>query len=58
MDEAPDFFSFARDWSFFGSYVAEVDNATLSLQARHDPDTVNRYFAYRALADQEKSKVG
>jgi len=54
----PDFVSFARDWSFFG--LSKNDKATqeeLTVQALSDPDLVNRYLAYRAVADIEKAKV-
>lgn len=56
--EKPDFLSFARDWSFYGT--SKNESATIGelvLQARTDPDTVNRYFAYRHVADIEKANI-
>jgi aminopeptidase N len=54
----PDFVSVARAWSFFGTVAdATGDAAALEKQALTDPDTVNRYFAYRAIADAEKARL-
>lgn len=58
IDEQPDFMSFARNWSFFGkSRNASATTAELTTQALSDPDAINRYFAYRAIADTEKANV-
>ena len=58
VQSAPDFLSFARNWSFFGTSKCE-DAAleTLRLQALSDPDVINRYFAYRAFADHSKAAI-
>ena len=54
----PDYLSFARDWSFFGTWKAENQSLdVLRLQALTDPDVINRYFAYRAFADHSKEKL-
>lgn len=56
--EKPDFLSFARGWSFFGT--SENQSASLEelkLQARTDPDAINRYFAYRMIAEGEKARI-
>ncbi|RLN76074.1 hypothetical protein BBJ28_00026779, partial [Nothophytophthora sp. Chile5] len=56
--EEPDFLSFARGWSFFGK--SKQTNSTLpqlTKQALSDPDAVNKYQAYRSVADAEKAKV-
>ncbi|CAI5727970.1 unnamed protein product [Peronospora effusa] len=56
--EEPDFFSFARGWSFFGkSKQTNTSVARLTKQALSDPDAVNKYWAYRSVADTEKAKV-
>lgn len=54
----PDFLSFARDWSFFGTYENLSGSADeLRLQALSDPDVINRYFAYRSVVDKEKARI-
>ncbi|KAE9027867.1 hypothetical protein PR001_g11877 [Phytophthora rubi] len=56
--EEPDYLSFARGWSFFGkSKQTNPSIARLTKQALSDPDAVNKYQAYRAVADTEKAKV-
>ncbi|KAJ8525586.1 hypothetical protein ON010_g15528 [Phytophthora cinnamomi] len=56
--EEPDFLSFARGWSFFGkTKLTNPSIARLTKQALSDPDAVNKYQAYRAVADTEKAKV-
>ncbi|TMW57325.1 hypothetical protein Poli38472_003250 [Pythium oligandrum] len=58
VDEEPDFLSFARGWSFFGKVKPEnVSTETLTKQARADPDAVNKYQAYRTVADVEKARI-
>jgi aminopeptidase N len=48
VDLEPDFLSFARGWSMFGSVACEdADAGMLSRQALSDPDVINRYFAFR-----------
>ena len=54
----PDYLSFAREWSFFGTWKAENQSLDVQrLQALTDSDVVNRYFAYRAFADQTKAQL-
>ncbi|KDO31446.1 hypothetical protein SPRG_04061 [Saprolegnia parasitica CBS 223.65] len=54
----PDYLSFAREWSFFGTIKPlNVSSDSLIQQANTDPDAVNKYFAYRAVADAEKARV-
>jgi aminopeptidase N len=58
IDVEPDFLSFARGWSFFGTHAnTSASAAGLARQALTDPDVVNRYFSYRAVTDGEKAKV-
>ncbi|OWZ13362.1 Membrane alanine aminopeptidase [Phytophthora megakarya] len=58
VSEEPDYLSFARGWSFFGkSKQANPSVARLTKQALSDPDPVNKYQAYRSVADIEKAKV-
>jgi aminopeptidase N len=58
VEEEPDFLSFARGWSFFGkSKQTNPSVARLTKQALSDPDAVNKYQAYRSVADIEKAKV-
>lgn len=58
VDIEPDFLSFARSWSFFGTHANHnASVAQLACQARTDPDVVNRYFAYRAVVDKEKASI-
>ncbi|TYZ66967.1 hypothetical protein PybrP1_001777 [[Pythium] brassicae (nom. inval.)] len=58
VDAEPDFLSFARGWSFFGkSKQTNASVPQLIKQATSDPDAVNKYLAYRAVADVEKAKV-
>ena len=55
---APDFLSFARNWSFFGTSKCNgISLETLRVQALSDPDVINRYFAYRAFADHSKAEL-
>ncbi|RLN50615.1 hypothetical protein BBJ29_010001, partial [Phytophthora kernoviae] len=58
VTEEPDFLSFARGWSFFGkSKQTNPSLPRLTKQALSDPDAVNKYQAYRSVADAEKAKV-
>lgn len=58
INEKPDFLSFARGWSFFGTHAnASASVAELSKQALTDPDVINRYFSYRAIVDAEKAII-
>eukprot|EP00466_Bigelowiella_natans_P011040 jgi/Bigna1/81557/fgenesh1_pg.81_\ len=53
--EEPDFFSFARGFSYFGTYQIKSATAkTLALQASTDTDLANRFLSYRAIANAEK----
>lgn len=55
----PDFFSFARGFSYFGTSenVGKRSARELKRQAMRDADLVNRYMAYRAIADKEKARL-
>lgn len=58
VTDEPDYFSFGRGWSYFGK--SECTNMTMAQyqsQAQSDPDAVNRYFAYRKVAEDEKARV-
>ena len=45
-------------WSFFGTSENKTATAAeLTLQAKTDPDAVNRYFAYRSIAEREKARI-
>ena len=56
--EKPAFFSLARGLSFYGKLVHEnLGRDELLLQARLDPDMVNRYLAFYRLADDEKMRL-
>ena len=58
VETEPDFLSFARGWSFFGTHAnTKASGTQLSRQALTDPDCVNRYFAYRAVVDAEKAAI-
>lgn len=58
VDVEPDFLSFARGWSYFGkSKPAVMSMSQLRKQALSDPCPVNKYQAYRAVADAEKARV-
>jgi len=55
VTEEPDFFSFARGFSYFGTYQIKSATAkTLALQASTDTDLANRFLSYRAIANAEK----
>jgi aminopeptidase N len=54
----PDFLSFARGWSFFGtSKCTNASTEQLVKQAVSEVDAVNKYKTYRAIADAEKARV-
>lgn len=54
----PDFLSFARGWSFFGTSANTTASVPqLTKQALTDPDVINRYFSYRAVVDAEKARI-
>jgi len=54
----PDFLSFARGFSYFGTYtVTTATTENLALQACSDTDLVNRFLAYRAIAEGEKARL-
>ena len=60
VSSMPSFISIARGWSFFGDVkfapgVLSEDQRVS--QAMTDPDAVNRYLAYSALADAEKARL-
>ncbi|OQR98439.1 metalloprotease family M01 [Achlya hypogyna] len=54
----PDYLSFAREFSFFGTVKPlNMSNDSLVKQATTDPGAVNKYLAYRSVADAEKARV-
>lgn len=58
VESAPDFLSFARSWSYFGTHSNRTaTQSDLVKQALTDPDVINRYFAYRAVVDAEKATI-
>ena len=58
VTSAPDFISVARDWSFFGEVADEANNPSQKVkQALSDPDVINRYLAYRNIAEAEKALI-
>ena len=50
--DPPGFLSLNRGYSFYGKVVHNVPESELLLQARMDPDTVNRYVAFTRLAER------
>jgi hypothetical protein len=54
----PQFASIARDWSFYGESLNTAATSTQRVaQALSDPDAVNRFLAFRAVAEAEKARV-
>jgi len=53
-----DFVSVACDWSFYGDVKndAMTDSKRL-IQAKSDPDTVNRFLAFQSILDDEKCRI-
>ena len=56
--EVVDFVSIACDWSFYGDVKNEAQTAFQTLlQAKSDPDTVNRFLAFQSILDDEKCRL-
>jgi len=55
--EQPAFLSLNRDCSFYGRVTYDADSRALSLQARKDPDIVNRFIALYRLAELELARL-
>jgi aminopeptidase N len=55
--DRPAYASLNRGYSFYGKVRSDPGDEILHLQARTDPDTVNRYLAFFALADGEKTRL-
>jgi aminopeptidase N len=53
----PAFVSLNRSGSFYGQVEYDADDAELALQARLDPDVVNRFMALNHLLDREKVRL-
>ncbi|MDD1666016.1 MAG: M1 family metallopeptidase, partial [Methanomicrobiales archaeon] len=55
--DRPAFASLNRGYSFYGKVRSDPGEDALHLQARTDPDAVNRFLAFHALADREKTRL-
>ncbi len=55
--DRPAYLSLNRGYSFYGKVRYDPGEEILHLQARTDPDTVNRFLAFSALADREKARL-
>ena len=55
--DRPAFASLNRGYSFYGKVRSDPGDSVLHLQARKDPDMVNRYLAFSTLADREKVRL-
>ena len=55
--DRPAYASLNRGYSFYGKVRFEPGEEALHLQARIDPDAVNRYLAFFTLADREKTRL-
>ncbi|MDD1654663.1 MAG: M1 family metallopeptidase, partial [Methanomicrobiales archaeon] len=55
--DQPDFLSLNRGYSFYGKVVHDAPDGELLLQARKDPDTVNRFMAFTRLAQREMLRL-
>jgi aminopeptidase N len=55
--DKPAFLSLNRNYSFFGKLVHEATIDELILQARTDPDLINRFLAFYRILDSEKTKL-
>ena len=51
--ERPAFLSLNRNYSYYGKIRDEADTRTLQIQARKDPDILNRFIALYRLAERE-----
>jgi aminopeptidase N len=55
--DRPAYASLNRSYSFYGKVMYDPGEDALYLQARTDPDPVNRFIAFRALADREMARL-
>ncbi|MGA2935343.1 MAG: M1 family metallopeptidase [Methanomicrobiales archaeon] len=55
--DRPAYASLNRGYSFYGKVRFDPGEEALQLQARTDPDAVNRYLAFFTLADREKARL-
>ncbi|MDD1664176.1 MAG: M1 family metallopeptidase [Methanomicrobiales archaeon] len=55
--DRPAYASLNRGYSFYGKVRSDPGEEALHLQARTDPDAVNRYLAFYTLADREKTRL-
>jgi len=55
--DKPAFYSFNRKYSVFGKVFFDTTDDALYLQLQKDPDAVNKYMAFYALAEKEKLKL-
>jgi aminopeptidase N len=55
--DRPAYASLNRGYSFYGKVRFDPGEEVLHLQARTDPDAVNRYLAFFTLADREKIRL-
>jgi aminopeptidase N len=55
--DRPAYASLNRGYSSYGKVRFDPGEDTLHLQARTDPDAVNRYLAFFTLADREKARL-
>jgi len=55
--DRPACISLNRGYSFYGKVRFDPGEEALHLQARTDPDAVNRYLAFFTLADREKARL-
>jgi aminopeptidase N len=55
--DRPAYASPGRGYSFYGEVKYDPGEDALYLQARTDPDAVNRFLAFHALADREMTRL-
>jgi aminopeptidase N len=55
--DRPAWASLNRGYSFYGKVRSDPGEEALHLQARTDPDAVNRFLAFHALADREMTRL-
>ncbi|HVN65633.1 MAG TPA: M1 family metallopeptidase [Methanomicrobiales archaeon] len=55
--DRPAYASLARGYSFYGKVRYDTGEGALNLQARTDPDAVNRFIAFDALTDREMARL-
>jgi aminopeptidase N len=55
--DRPAFLSLNRGYSLYGKMVHDAPESEILLQARKDPDTVNRYMAFSSLGEREMLRL-